>query len=136
MPNTALPFPVVAVDFMNRDHAAFADLHRRLLDLLDDGAPHASIDHALDDLLHHTRVHFAEEEKLMRDVGFHAYPVHRGEHERVLGEMAQQADAWRRDRDLDALSGWIRTAVPEWFVAHIATMDTMTARFAGMQGRS
>lgn len=135
MPNTALPFPVVAVDFMNRDHAAFADLHRRLLDLLDGGASHASIDHALDDLLRHTRVHFADEEQLMREVGFPAYPVHQAEHERVLAEMGEQVDAWRRDRDLDALSAWIRAAVPEWFTAHIATMDTMTARFAGMQGR-
>lgn len=136
MNNAPLPFPVVAVDFMNRDHAAFADIHRRLLDLLDDGAAHASIDHALDDLLRHTRVHFADEEQLMRDVGFPAYPIHQAEHERVLAEMAAQVDSWRRERDLEALGGWIRTDVPEWFVGHIASMDTMTARFAGMQGRA
>lgn len=135
MPNAALPFPVVAVDFMNRDHAAFVDLHRRLLDLLDGGAAQASVDHALDDLVRHTRVHFADEEQLMRDVGFPAYAVHRGEHERVLAELAQTVEAWRRERDLDALSGWIRTAVPEWFVAHVASMDAMTARFAAMHGR-
>ena len=136
MPNSTLAFPTVAVDFMNHDHATFADLHRRLLDLLDAGAPPVSIDHALDDLVRHSRVHFADEEQLMRDVGFPAYPVHRGEHERVLAEMAGKIDAWRQDRDLGALSAWMRTEVPEWFVAHIATMDTMTARFAGMQGRS
>ncbi len=136
MSNATLAFPAVAVEFMNHDHAAFADLHRRLLDLLDTAASPATIDHALDDLVRHTRAHFADEEKLMRDVGFPAYPIHQGEHERVLAEMSARIDAWRRDHDFATLADWMRSDVAEWFVGHIASMDMMTARFAAMQGRA
>jgi len=136
MPNATLPFPAVAVEFMNRDHTIFADLHRRLLDLLDEGAPAAAIDHALDDLVRHTRVHFTEEEQLMRDVRFPAYPIHQAEHERVLIEVSARIDAWRHERDVAALADWLRSGVAEWFVGHIGSMDLMTARFAAMQGRS
>lgn len=136
MPNAALPFPVVAMDFMNRDHAAFADLHRRLIDLLETNAADACIDHALDDLLRHTRVHFADEERLMLDVRFPAYAVHRAEHERMLAEMSEQVHAWRRDRDFGALAAWIRSSLAAWFVDHIGTMDLMTARFAATNGGS
>ncbi len=57
-----LDYPQVALDFMNRDHAEFVALRDKLLDLLSVQIPEDKVDTLLDELLEHTRHHFAEEE--------------------------------------------------------------------------
>ena len=37
---------------------------------------------------------------------------------------------WRQTGDHGALHTWLEHAVGDWLVAHIASMDTVTARFA------
>lgn len=129
-----LSYPPVAVDFMNRDHQEFAERRERLLEHIVGGAADA-IDKLLEELYEHTVRHFADEEKLMQDTGFPVFPVHKGEHDSVLADMAQRIGHWKSGRDLAALRDWLEHAVGDWFVAHVASMDTVTARFAtGKQG--
>lgn len=134
MSSFRLSFPPVAVDFMNRDHDEFAARRETLLEQIASGAETA-IDALLDELFDHTVRHFADEEKLMQDTGFPVFPVHKGEHDSVLADMAQRIGQWKSGRDLAALRDWLEHAVGDWFVAHVASMDTVTARFAaGRQG--
>lgn len=126
---TRLSFHPVALDFMNRDHAAFAEIHEALVDMLAKGVPYDRVDSALDELLRHTRAHFAAEERMMIETGFPAYPVHKGEHERVLAEMSEQIEHWTRGRDAKAFGDWMRLTLADWFVTHVASMDLMTSRF-------
>lgn len=129
-----LSFPLVAVDFMNRDHEEFAVRRETLLEQIAAGAA-AGIDVLLDELYEHTVRHFADEEKLMQDTGFPVFPVHKGEHDSVLADMARRIEHWKSNRDLADLRDWLEHAVGDWFVAHVASMDTVTARFAaGRQG--
>ncbi len=124
-----LNFPQVALAFMNSDHAEFVALCKHLLDLLDRGADVGQIDRQLDDLLQHTRSHFAEEEQQMLSVHFPPYPVHKGEHDKVLQDMAHRIDRWKDTRDAATLRDWLELGVREWFVNHVSSMDFVTAAF-------
>jgi hemerythrin len=124
-----LSFPQVALDFMNRDHQEFAELREKLLARIAAGTT-AGIDVMLDELHAHTVRHFADEEQVMRETGFPVYQVHKQEHDGVLADMIQRIERWKQDGDLGALCHWLEIGVGEWLVAHIGSMDTVTARFA------
>ena len=135
MRQSPLTLPRVAIDFMNRDHDDFAGLRATLLNQIAGGTADA-VDSLLDELHQHTIRHFADEEKLMQETNFPVYPVHKGEHDSVLADMATRIAEWRQSGDHGALHAWLEHAVGDWLVAHIASMDTVTARFAaGKQGR-
>ncbi len=124
-----LEYPQVALEFMNRDHADFIALRDKLLDLLSAPAPNAGVDTLLDELLEHTRHHFAEEERLMQEFRFPPYPVHKGEHDKVLADTAAKIEGWKRGHDGGALRQWLDRDVGDWFVNHVSTMDLVTARY-------
>jgi len=130
--------PQVPLDFINADHREEA----RLLNELDEAvAEHRAgrtgpekVVACFEVLFEHTREHFGREEEAMRRVGFPPYPVHQGEHERVLAELAAEGQAFAAGHDVDRLAEYVGKAVPAWFTNHILTMDLMTARFVQMRG--
>jgi hemerythrin len=128
--------PQVQVAFMNADHAEEARLLNALAEAL---SGHREGKGTREDVLdrwraleRHTREHFEREDEAMRRAAFHAYPVHAGEHERVLAEMAAEAGAFAERGDAERLWIYVTHAVPAWFVRHIQTMDQVTARFVAM----
>lgn len=129
-----LDYPQVALDFMNRDHAEFVGLRARLLELLASTPPDARVDKLLAELLEHTRHHFAEEERMMQEVRFPPYAMHKGEHDNVLADMAAKVERWRQGHDAAALREWLERDVGDWFVNHVSTMDFVTAGFIKAQG--
>jgi hemerythrin len=130
--NTVNPpnYPQVALDFMNRDHAEFAALRQKLLDLLAGEVSTPTVDGALAELGEHTRRHFSDEEQVMRETGFPVYEIHTGEHDRVLAEITMQVERWMQGRDAPALRDWLDRAVGTWLVEHVSSMDFVTAAFA------
>lgn len=128
-----MDYPQVALDFMNRDHAEFVALRDKLLKLLTTQAAAAEVDELLAELLVHTRRHFAEEERLMQEIQFPPYPVHKGEHDSVLAEMSAQLKRWEQGRNAVALREWLDRSVGDWFENHVSTMDFVTARFIAMK---
>jgi len=130
-----LEYPQVELDFMNHDHAEFVELREALLSALAQTASPAEVDALLDRLLEHTRSHFAEENRLMQETGFPPYPMHKGEHDRVLDDMESRIARWKAGRDATALSDWLEVGLVDWFVSHVSTMDYITARFIKVQGK-
>ncbi len=124
-----LTYPQVALDFMNHDHAEFIELREQLLTALSSEANTTETETLAKQLLEHTRIHFAEEERQMQEAQFPPYPMHKGEHDRVLADMEARVAQWQQDHDAKALHDWLETAVAEWFVSHVNTMDFITARF-------
>ena len=125
-----LAFPEVAVDFMNHDHHEFAALREKLLAVIAAGSAASGIEPLLDELHSHTVRHFADEEKLMQDTGFPVYPVHKGEHDSVLADLAARIAHWRQGGDVEALRNWLDMAVGDRLVAHVNSMDMVTAGYA------
>ena len=129
-----LDYPQVALDFMNRDHAEFVAMRGQLLDLVSAQAPEKDLDTPLDELLTHTRHHFAEEERLMHETCFPPYAIHKGEHDQVLADMSVHIERWKQGRDVTKLQDWLDKDVGAWFVTHVSTMDFVTAGFIKAQG--
>lgn len=124
-----LDYPQVALDFMNHDHAEFIELREKLLTALAQPVKPDEIDALLAQLLDHTRTHFGEEERQMQEAQFPPYPMHKGEHDRVLADMEARVALWQQSRDAKALRNWLDAAVGDWFVNHVSMMDFVTARF-------
>lgn len=129
-----LDYPQVALAFMNRDHAEFVELLQRLTAALAAQEQPAHIDALLDELLTHTRAHFAEEERRMQAVQFPPFPMHQGEHQRVLQDIEAHIGDWKRGRDAAALHDWLAHAVSDWFTTHVASMDFVTAAYIAARG--
>ncbi len=130
--------PQVALPFINKDHREEA---RLLNDLADSVAGHEAgrvpvetVLHHFEALLQHTQEHFGREEEAMQKVGFPPYPMHKGEHERVLEEMESEGTHFRETGDTKRLRAYVIQAVPAWFVQHIQSMDAITAQFVVMRG--
>ena len=131
-----LDYPQVALDFMNRDHAEFVALRDKLLGVLSGQPIDAEVDILLDELLEHTRHHFAEEERLMQEIQFQLLCMHKSEHDSVLTEMSAQIEGWKHGRDAAALRNWLEHTVGDWFVNHVSTRDTVTSGFIKMKQKA
>jgi hemerythrin len=129
--------PQVALPFINDDHRE----EGRLLNLLGQAvrdhqhgrAPVEGVLHAFEALFLHTQEHFGREEAAMREGGFPPYPVHQGEHQRVLEEMEVEGEHFRETGDTARLWKYVAEAVPAWFLEHIQSMDHVTAQFLSMR---
>ncbi len=125
--------PKVALAFMNDDHKEATKLTNALQALVgaaDNGeANPQGIANTLQELLDHCTAHFAREEEQMQQVDFPPYPIHQGEHHRVLEEMEQELAIWRESEDVNRMKEYAFHTLPEWFIGHIETMDTITAMF-------
>lgn len=128
-----LNYPQVALKFMNQDHAEFIALRDRLVVLLTTRASNEQVDAALGDLLEHTRHHFGEEERLMHEVNFPPFSVHKGDHDAVIANMVARIGSWKNNRDAEDLRVWLDKDVGDWFVNHVSSMDFVTARFIAAQ---
>lgn len=130
--------PRVALDFQNEDHQAEGRMLNDVADALEryrDGSEgQDAVLAQLEALVEHTREHFERENRLMREQGFPAFPVHRAEHTRVLAEMEREAFLFREQGDPGRLSRYVTSVVVSWFVNHIRTMDAVTAQFAAQSG--
>jgi PAS domain S-box-containing protein/hemerythrin-like metal-binding protein len=135
----AAALPRVELSFQNDDHVEEARLLNALGELVTahraGSARAEEVRAAFGALLAHTRDHFERENAAMREAGFPVYPVHSGEHARVLAEMEEEARAFAATGDVERLWAYVSSAVPSWFVKHIHTMDAATGAFIAGRAR-
>jgi hemerythrin-like metal-binding protein len=74
----------------------------------------------------HLRVHFDNENRLMRECRFPPIAIHEGEHRRVLGEVALIGRSIARGQ-LGLARAYVAVGIVEWFHNHLATMDSALA---------
>jgi len=125
--------PQVAIQSMNDTHTNEVELINALFDLITRKRGGEDVDAQLSEMVdsfdEHVKQHFHSEEVLMQQTGFPAYQVHKGEHDRVLEEIAVPVAAWRERADIEPLGDYLQNVHPQWAQNHIVTMDTMTAFF-------
>jgi hemerythrin len=133
---TAEAVPHVALDFMNNTHFEELDMVKSLGELIThyQQSDNDTLSHALKAWFEHTQAHFSRENELMVDIQFPMYPMHSGEHARVLEEMESIVISWNKNYDIALLSEYVFTAWPHWFEQHVNSMDMVTAQFAVMNG--
>jgi hemerythrin-like metal-binding protein len=114
---------------MDATHEDFARLASETALASDEDFPYL-----LNALVEHTRRHFDNESRLMRECGFPAIAEHEGEHRRVLGELVHMANAVEEGR-LRFARLFVSHGIPDWFRNHLATMDAALAACLKRSGR-
>ena len=67
----------------------------------------------------------------MIETQFPAYPMHKEAHDLALKQMDEVFKAWEQSRNIKILKHYLIETVPQWLMAHISTMDAMTAQYIG-----
>lgn len=117
---------MVAIPSMN-------DLHLEeslLINKLETAAKSADIEatlQTLKELLEHTTMHFAQEEKIMRDAAFAEYNSHKAEHDRHLSELRSIIEYFDTRKDPNAILAYIDGNLQRWMIDHVKTMDSVMA---------
>jgi len=132
--------PLVSINFMNQTHQEEVVMVNTLIQEINDrlsGKQNDSeISQQLNEWLEHTKAHFSRENELMQETGFPAFPVHSEEHEMALSGMQKVVDTWLQNKDIKLLKDYVFSQWPNWFMAHVSSMDKITAEFALMNGYS
>lgn len=124
--------PKVAYEDMNTVHVEEVELLNKIEKLLEDNASFEQISTSVEELLNHTKEHFANEERLMQEINFPAFRMHKSEHDRVLSEFQYVILDWRNKKDNSILQEYLTLDIPAWLHQHISSMDTVTAEFIVM----
>ncbi len=126
-------FPKVALPEMNEIHDTEIDVLNNLYDTLkkyEKGeASEDDVTKLLDEFIKDVREHFKFEQGLMEEYNFFAYPMHRGEHDRVLMEILELKKEWERKKDAKLLIDYLENHFVPWIINHVQTMDTVTAMY-------
>jgi CRP/FNR family transcriptional regulator len=121
------PFPgwdrsyEIGVEAIDRQHQRLFDIGYRFYDACRQRARHARLRRIFDELLEYTAYHFAEEERLMQQVGYPALPQHRANHEELVelvNHHRSQLAGTAPDAERQALE-FVRT----WLRAHVLDAD-------------
>ncbi len=84
--------------------------------------------------LRHTIAHFSAENELMQQINFPTMRLHTQEHETELNRIKRIIRLWQTDKEITLLADFVFNFWPNWFKAHIRSMDMSMARFAIMNG--
>ncbi len=117
------------IDSMDYEHREMIRLINEIHEELKERRDAASIEQFLGDVHSAISMHFALEERLMRDAGFWDYQAHKEDHEELLDQIRELMDKFVADpeRGFEALSEHLSS----WFSGHFASFD---ARLHGELG--
>ncbi len=121
--------PKVAYHGMNLVHEKELDILNDLYDALKEGRGFEEIDKLLSEFIRDVEEHFSYENDLMKKSYFFAYECHSGEHKRVLEELYNLRELWKRERRPEILIDYLENVFKPWIGEHIMTMDTVTAEW-------
>ena len=76
----------------------------------------------------HVKVHFANEERLMRKYNFPSYDMHKTAHDMFLSDIEYAIGQWKSFGGIDKVIRFIFNS-PEWIVLHINTVDAPTSAY-------
>lgn len=115
-PSYALGIPPV-----DAEHQAMIrminDLYARLEDVPDADA----VEEVLGEIHAGIAAHFALEERLMREAGWHEYAAHKQDHENLLDSIRDLMDDFAADPDRGRLR--LQRELSDWFGVHFASFD-------------
>ena len=116
--------------------AAVDDEHRELIDLINvlyeriNGRSSADeIEHGLESIHNAISLHFALEERIMRDANYEEYDDHKEDHEMLLDEIRDLMDDFLADTTEGGAQ--LESRLSSWFGEHFASFD---ARLHGKLG--
>jgi len=116
--------------------ASMDDEHREMIDLINNvyaklgtSPDPDDIEHCLENIYRAISLHFALEERIMREHSYAEYEEHKEDHEDLLDEIRDLMDEFIVDRNAGARL--LEKRLSDWFAQHFASFD---ARLHGKIG--
>lgn len=85
-------------------------------------------------LENHTRIHFANEERVMQRIDYPEFHTHRQIHRHLLGQLADMSCQLHDWRAFAAKS--FNTSLAIWLIGHIATEDAKLGKYINSPART
>lgn len=118
----------IGLEAVDHEHRALIDLINSLHRNLAEDAPKSDIESVLGEIESGIGAHFALEEKTMRDLNYDGYAAHKADHERLLDDIRDIADAYEEGA-YSELSDLLSDQLKKWFSVHFREMDSRLHRF-------
>ena len=119
----------VGVPSVDDEHREMIDMINGVYEGLGEAPDLMEIEKCLEDIFSTISLHFALEERIMRDNAYAEYDDHKEDHEDLLDEIRDLMDEFVADRDSGVKE--LEKRLSEWFSRHFATFD---ARLHGKLG--
>ena len=119
----------VGIDSMDDEHQQMIQLINEIYEELDQSRDAESVEQFLGDTHSAIAMHFALEERMMRDAGYSEYAAHKDDHEELLDQILEMMDEISEDSELGFRI--LSERLSDWFSVHFSTFD---ARLHGKLG--
>lgn len=119
----------VGIDSVDFEHQQMIDLINELHAELQDRRDKESVEQFLGDIHSAISMHFALEERIMRDSGYDEFASHKDDHEDLLDQIRDIMDHFSDDADRGFTE--LEKKLSDWFSRHFSTFD---ARLHGKLG--
>ncbi|MBT1073106.1 bacteriohemerythrin [Pelotalea chapellei] len=110
----------VGVAAMDKEHQRLIDIINNLYSSMRSGRGNGAIGTILDELVNYTKNHFANEERLMREVNYTGFDEQKRAHEALIGQVVEIQGKFKAGT---ALSQEVLSFLKSWLVNHIQGMD-------------
>ena len=104
------------------------EMHDEFLALLEKAKKSNDTIKALEEIIEHTKEHFAYEESIMQEKNYYGYGEHKEEHEKILGEMVYFYEKAKKGFRAFA-KAYIDEYALDKFSNHILKIDSQLAMF-------
>ncbi len=111
---------------IDEEHKRLLDLANRVFDFTDPSNQVDEVTETVKELFKYMKLHFANEQKLMQEVGYPDYKQHAQAHGALVRAMN---GLLRNGGDLDNLLVNLRHAMVDWVVWHIINEDKKIAEY-------
>ncbi|MCH8136735.1 MAG: hemerythrin family protein [Proteobacteria bacterium] len=119
----------VGIDSMDDEHRQMFALINEIYEEMSERRDPEAIEQFLGDTHTAIAMHFALEERVMREAGCDEYAAHKEDHEDLLDQIRDMMDTF--DEDAEAGFRVLSNRLSDWFLVHFGTFD---ARLHGKLG--
>lgn len=119
----------VGIESMDDEHREMIELINLVHEELGDRPDNEQIDSFLGDIFSSISMHFALEERIMRNANYYEYPAHKADHEKLLDEIRDLMDSFSDDPEAGAKK--LQENLSTWFSEHFSTFDARLHRKLG-----
>lgn len=123
----------IGIPSVDHEHEELIALINALHDSLSGDATAEEISRFLGEVDTQIAAHFALEEWTMRELGYDQYETHKADHETLLEQIRDIADAFDAGVYMD-YSGRLADHLKAWFSEHFRTKDARLHRFVAEKG--
>ena len=118
----------IGIESVDYEHRQLIDLINELDQSLSQDAGKDAVSDFLGEVDAQISAHFALEEREMRDLGYRDYADHKADHERLLDEIRDVAEAFEANAYADYRK-LLATHLETWFTEHFRTKDAQLHHF-------